>query len=83
MEEGVPNLEKLPDGILQGKNMMRKHGYMGPSPPFGKHHYTFRIFALDTKFENQSVMNKKQLLKNIENHVLDKTELTGEYSKKE
>src|SRR5580692_495845 len=43
---------KLADGTVQAVNLGRRVGYMGPgapAPPY--HHYTFELFALDTKLD--------------------------------
>src|SRR6266850_1620267 len=41
---------ELPDGTRQVS--LRSNGYMGPGAPAGPyHHYTFELYALDTKLE--------------------------------
>lgn len=82
LEEAVPTQEQFPDGTIQGKNGMRRNGYMGPCPPWGKHRYYFTIYALDTVLKEDPDMNKKKLLKAVEGHILDKTDLMGYYSKR-
>ncbi len=43
---------KLADGTVQIVNLGRKVGFMGPgAPPGTYHHYTFELFALDTKLD--------------------------------
>jgi Raf kinase inhibitor-like YbhB/YbcL family protein len=47
LPEGVPTVERLPDGSLQGRNSWDRIGYGGSSPPPGKpHRYPFRRYAL-------------------------------------
>jgi hypothetical protein len=41
LPEDIPHQNNVSDGILQGKNSIRKIGYMGPCPPFSKHRYIF------------------------------------------
>src|SRR5437870_6627756 len=49
LAEGVAQGE-LPDGSRQVS--LRSNAYMGPgAPPGPYHHYTFELYALDTKFE--------------------------------
>jgi Raf kinase inhibitor-like YbhB/YbcL family protein len=78
----IPHQNNLADGIFQGKNSMRKIGYMGPCPPFSKHRYIFTIYAVDTILSPDPKMNKKRLIKSINGHILDKANLLGYYSKK-
>ncbi len=51
LPEGIPNDAHLPDGSVQGLNRAQKVGYMGmgagAAGPY--HHYSFELFALDTK----------------------------------
>ena len=44
----------LPDGTIQAKSVRRTPGYMGPGAdaPGPYHHYTFELFALDTKLRS-------------------------------
>jgi Raf kinase inhibitor-like YbhB/YbcL family protein len=81
LQEAVPHQKSFPDGTIQGRNGMRKNRYMGPCPPFGMHRYYFKIFALDTVLEPDHKVNKKKLLRLMEGHILDKSQLMGLYSK--
>lgn len=82
IKEDIPHKEYLQDGIIQGKNGLRRNRYLGPCPPRGSHRYMFIIYALDTLLEPNPKVNKKKLLKLIGGHILDKTQITGHYSKK-
>jgi Raf kinase inhibitor-like YbhB/YbcL family protein len=82
LPEGVPERESFSDGTVQGKNMRRRNGYMGPCPPWGRHRYYFRIYALDATITPDSKMSRKRLMAVIEPHVLDQAQLMGYYSKK-
>ena len=55
---------------------------MGPCPPMGEHHYVFKIYALDTVLDTNPKMNKRKLLKAIEGHVLEQSQLIGFIFKK-
>jgi Raf kinase inhibitor-like YbhB/YbcL family protein len=83
LPERVPPLEILPDGEIQGKNGKMRNGYMGPCPPWGRHRYYFKVYALDTMLNPNPKLTKKQFIAAIENHVLDKAKLMGYYSKNE
>lgn len=82
LKEGIPHQESFSDGTIQGKNIYNQNAYMGPSPPFGIHHYYFKIFALDAMIKMDSKMNRKKLLKAMEDHILGQAQLIALYSKK-
>jgi hypothetical protein len=72
---------KVPEKALVGRNSMRKNKYMGPCPPWGKHRYIFRLYALDKKLPLTTKSTKKRVLKAMKNHIIDQTELIGLYKK--
>jgi len=71
----------VPKGAVQGKNSFGKQAYGGPCPPSGVHHYHFKLYALDTKFELDSSSEKRALEFAIQDHILDQTELIGLYQR--
>jgi len=77
LPKAVPPGRLLANNLRQGRNGMYRFGYMGPCPPWGKHRYYFRLFALNTFVETDAVFNKKKLLREIETHVLDTAVLMG------
>ena len=82
LPEGVePNSAKLPDGTIQIKNIRGQSGYMGPgAPPAGPHHhYTFELFALDTKLDLGPDATRPDVLKAIDGHILAKAVLVGRF----
>ena len=83
LPEDIPKTNKLPNlgDAIQGKNIMRKTGYMGPKPPWGTHTYTFYVYVLDTILTLPLGANKKKLKKAIEGHILQYGTLSGIYSK--
>jgi hypothetical protein len=61
----------LPDGTMQGVNIARRNGYMGPCPPPGlPHHYTLEVYALDSKLEIPATSNRDELEKALSGHIL-------------
>jgi Raf kinase inhibitor-like YbhB/YbcL family protein len=69
---------------LLGKNDFGNYAYNGPSPPAGKeHHYYFKVFALDTRFDNvdSRKLNKETFERLIGGHVLAKGKLMGIYKR--
>jgi Raf kinase inhibitor-like YbhB/YbcL family protein len=74
-----------PAGAAQGPNSWGETdlGYRGPMPPpgHGTHHYHFHLYALDAPLKLPPGVNKSQLLKKIQGHVLAEGELMGVYSR--
>ncbi len=82
LEEGIPPVEKLPSGAIQGVNDYRKIGYNGPCPPPGqKHRYYFKVFALDTRLNLTSSARKSDLLKAMAGHILAQGQLMGTFKR--
>ena len=72
----------VPQGAVEGMTDFGKPGYGGPCPPSGTHRYFFKIYALDTNLNLGSSAQVRDLKKAIENHILDKAELIGLYSRR-
>lgn len=71
---------KLPDGTIQIVNTGRKVGFMGPgapAPPY--HHYTFELFALDTKLDLGPDATRDQVVAAMQGHILGKGVLVGRF----
>jgi Raf kinase inhibitor-like YbhB/YbcL family protein len=82
LKEGIPAIEKLSDGTVQGVNDFGKIGYNGPMPPPGKpHRYYFTLYALDTPLELPAKATKKKLEQAMEDHVLGEAKLMGTYAR--
>lgn len=82
LPEGIPvGKEKLDDGTIQAKNLRGQVGYMGPgAPPAGPvHHYTFELYALDTKLDLGPEATRADVLKAMEGHILGKGVLVGRF----
>lgn len=73
----------FPAGTLQGLNEEKETKYMGPCPPIGKHHYHFKVFALDINPHFFAKPTKEDLEKAMAGHVLAQSELIGLYAKGE
>lgn len=82
LQEAIPHQDSFPDGTIQGRNAMRQRGYMGPCPPWGRHRYLFRLYALNTVLDYNPKANKKRLLSAMETHILSQAELMGYYSRR-
>ena len=85
----APGLETAVQGptgfarFARGGGPPPQPGYRGPAPPSGKpHHYTFRLYALDTPLEAKEGMTKDDLLKAMDGKIVGQGELVGVYERK-
>jgi Raf kinase inhibitor-like YbhB/YbcL family protein len=81
LAEGIPAEPKLPDGTIQCKNQGGVVGFRGPGAPAvgPHHHYTFELFALDTKLDLGPDATRPEVLKAIDGHILGKGVLVGRF----
>ena len=81
LPEAVPTDAKLADGTVQAKNRRGAVGYLGPgAPAVGPyHHYTFELFALDTKLDLTPDATREDVLSAINGHILGKGVLVGRF----
>ena len=80
--EGIPPGRLPADGLNQGRNGTFRFGYMGPCPPWGRHRYLFRLFALDRVLPRDGTLNRRKLMRMMETHILAEAALLGYYAKK-
>jgi Raf kinase inhibitor-like YbhB/YbcL family protein len=80
---GVPAEAKMADGTIQIKNTRGAVGYMGPgAPPQGPvHHYTFELYALDTKLDLGPDATRADVMKAMDGHILGKAVLAGRFKR--
>ena len=69
----------LPQGAIATKNDKGTTGYTGPCPPTGRHHYQFRVYALDTMPAKS--MTRTEFLKAVEGHIVATGQLIGMYQR--
>ncbi|MBU1083504.1 MAG: YbhB/YbcL family Raf kinase inhibitor-like protein [Candidatus Omnitrophota bacterium] len=82
LEEGLPKTKVLPGGIEQGVNSFGRIGYNGPLPPPGaEHRYIFTLYALDTSPDVASGADRDILMKAMEGHIIEKTEMSGTFGR--
>jgi len=81
LAEGIAATPQLPDGAVQIKNAGGTVGYRGPGAPAvgPHHHYTFELFALDTKLTLGPDATRADVLKAIDGHILGKDVLVGRF----
>ena len=81
LPEGVKSGDQ-PDGTKQ--QSLRSAGYMGPgAPPGPYHHYTFELYALDTKLDVAPSQNagdtRNAVFAAMDGHVLSKAVLVARF----
>jgi hypothetical protein len=81
LNENIPRDKVLSNGAKQGINSGKRIGYDGPCPPSGTHRYYFKVYALDAKLNLEPGINKEELLKAMEGHILAQGQLMGKYKR--
>src|ERR1700739_1584646 len=81
LPEGVPTDAKLAHGTIPVKDPRRAGGFLGPgAPAVGPyHHYTFELFALDTKLDLGPDATRADVLAAMDGHILGKGVLVGRF----
>jgi Raf kinase inhibitor-like YbhB/YbcL family protein len=80
LAESVPNEATLADGTVQPLNTGKKNGFMGPGARGNVyHHYTFQLYALDTKLSLGPDATRAQIMAAMDGHVLAKAVLVGRF----
>lgn len=73
----------LPEGVKQGQNSYGAVGYVAPCPPFGSHHYIFRVYAVDSSVNLPTGATKVQLMGAMKGHVLAEGKIAGIYKRRQ
>lgn len=83
LPEALPADQNLAHGSCQGINSFGKTGFGGACPPkgHGRHHYFFKVYALDIKLDLDADATKQDLETAMIGHVLATGELMGIYSR--
>jgi Raf kinase inhibitor-like YbhB/YbcL family protein len=81
LAEGLATSATLPDGTIQIKSRRGTPGFMGPGAPAPgpHHHYTFELFALDSKLALTADATRDDVLKAINGHIKAKAVLVGRF----
>ena len=71
----------LPDGAVQGANVMRQNAYMGPGAPAGPrfHHYVFELYALNEMLDLPASSTRTQLLEAMAGKTVAKAAYVGRF----
>ena len=75
----IPEAQE-PQGV-QGITSFGRLGYGGPCPPDAEHKYIFKVYALDTELDLGEGVTKEDVKKEMKEHIIEKTELTGRYER--
>ncbi len=69
------------EGVVAGPNSLGNAGYNGPAPPpgHGPHHYYFWVYALDEDLDLPPGLDRRALLEQIEDHVIEQARVIGTY----
>lgn len=60
-----------------GNNSSDAAAYMPPCPPLGKHHYVFRVYALDLAQIHPAAPDREAVIEAMKGHVLGFGEIVG------
>lgn len=75
--------ESGPSEVTHGRRSFGKKDYMGPCPPGKKpHRYVFKLHALDSNLGLAPGVKKKDLIKAMEGHIIEVSELVGTYARR-
>lgn len=75
--KGIPEHSRPPG--IHGKGTNTRTAYMGPCPPDREHRYFFYLYALDIMPDWPKGLDKEQLEKKMEGHIIAKAQLMGKY----
>lgn len=67
---------------IEGLNDFCKNFYCGPCPYYGRHQYSFKIYALDTLIRLPSKSKRHELEKAMAGHIIGFGEWTIQYERK-
>jgi hypothetical protein len=71
----------VPVMATQGRNDFGEVEYDGPKPPSGEHRYFFRAFALDTVLPLPRGIQRRELEREMKDHVVEEATLMGKYGR--
>lgn len=81
LPQSLPKTPELttPAGAMNGLNIARRPGYVGPRPPKGqKHPYHFEVFALDETLSlSPDMANRNAVVDAMKGHVLAEGEIVA------
>ncbi len=88
LPENLPTGSRLesPVTAYQGRNSWssgQSIGYRGPAPPpgHGRHHYHFKLYAVDQELDLEPGIAKAELMAALKGHVLSEAEIVYTYER--
>lgn len=81
LPEGITSEQMMMLGGKIGNNGMGEQTFVPPCPPFDRHQYTFRVYALDTRLSFNRIPTRRNLLDAMQGHIIGYGELTGSFQK--
>lgn len=75
------DIKDLPQGTKVGRNSWGREDYGGPCPPDRRHHYSFKLYALDRLLSLEAGVSKKDIEKAMQGHILAEATLTASYDR--
>jgi Raf kinase inhibitor-like YbhB/YbcL family protein len=84
LRENMPAEAKLDSGIMQGLNVRKAAGFVGPKPPAGQTHpYHFQVFALNRRVTlDPAKADRDAVLAAMKGHVLAVGDIVVNYTGK-
>ena len=81
LHEDVTPIRNIPEEVLFGTNDFGHIGYKGPCPSKGISKYEFKIYGLDSAVHLDAGATVKEIMKQMEGHIIAEGKLTGKYKK--
>jgi len=84
LHQALPTDATLENGAMQGLNVRKTSGFLGPKPPAGQTHpYHFEVFALNTKLDlDPAKTDRNAVLSAMKEHVLAEGDIIANYTGK-
>lgn len=84
LPENVPTTPKLGSGAMQGLNVRKAAGFIGPKPPAGQTHpYHFEVFALNSRLNlDPANADRDAVVNAMKGHVLATGDIVTNYTGK-
>ena len=82
LTENMSSDATLENGAMQGLNVRKSAGFLGPKPPAGQTHpYHFEVFALNTKLDlDPAKADRNAVVEAMQGHVLAAGDIIASYT---
>ena len=84
LNQKMPTDATLESGAMQGLNVRKATGFLGPKPPAGQTHpYHFEVFALNTRLDlDPAKTDRNAVVDAMKGHVIAMGDIVGNYTGK-